>query len=231
MTGQAPPEGQTQARPHHASEEGGPEPEEPPQPGTRPAEGEGARLAKAEEELAKQEKFLTIKRSIDADPVLTEAARTVGNPGTSLVGLELREELVNQVYETLAQQVAASRTKLSALKRQHAELAGNLKVGASDVPGLSQLYKKESELAKLDLEYDLAKRVYSDLVVRLEQADLAGRSTELQVVESALTPQRRVFPRPLLNLALGLLGGMMLSTLMAFLLEYAVRTKRRGVPP
>jgi uncharacterized protein involved in exopolysaccharide biosynthesis len=191
-------------------------------------EAEAARLAKAEEELAKQEKFLTVRRSIDEDPVLTEAARTAGRAGTSLAGLQLRAELVNQVYEELARQVAASRTKLSALQRQRAELDGTLKLGASEVPGLAQLYKKESELAKLELEHDLAKKVYYDLIVRFEQANQVGRGTELQVVEEALAPSQPVSPRPLFYLTLGLVSGLVLSIVVALLLDYASRAGASG---
>jgi uncharacterized protein involved in exopolysaccharide biosynthesis len=191
---------------------------------------ETARLAKAEEELAKQQRILTIKRSIEADPVLTQVAREVSDPGTSLVGLGLREEIVNQVYETLAQQVSASRTKLSALQRQRAELTETLKVGAPEVPGLSQLYKKESELAKLDLEFELAKKVYSDLVARFEDANHTGRSTELQVVDPALTPTRPASAGTFFRLVAGLFLGMTLSMLLALLLEQVARAKRRQNP-
>jgi uncharacterized protein involved in exopolysaccharide biosynthesis len=187
---------------------------------------ETARLAKAEEELAKQQRILTIKRSIDADPVLTQAAREASDPGTSLVGLGLQEEIVNQVYETLAQQVSASRTKLSALERQRAELTNNLKVGAAEIPGLSQLYKKESELAKLDLESELAKKVYSDLVARFEEANHTGRSTELQVVDAALTPTLPASAGPSFFLVVGLMVGLALSIFLALLIEQVARVKR-----
>jgi uncharacterized protein involved in exopolysaccharide biosynthesis len=195
-------------------------------------EAETARLAKAEEELAKQEKVYTLRRSIDADPVLTEAARSMRETGPGLIGLELRQELVNNVYEVLVQQVAASRTKLSALQRQRSELTGTLKVGAAQVPALSRLYEKEAELAKLELELDLAKRVYSNLVVRLEDAKHTGRSTELQLIDRALPPTGPCAPRPLRDLAVSLLLGLVLSTAVALVIDFtAALWKARHVPP
>lgn len=184
-------------------------------------ETEKARLAGAEEQLKGRDRVLTVRKSIDNDPALMEAAkRAAGNNEQAVLGLQMSTEMINPVYETLEQQVATSRTRLAALERQKIELTDKLHLGDANLVQLTRLYQKEIDLGKRELELDLTRRVYSEVLVRYEQAPITGRKTDLQMVDSALVPRRPAFPRPWLNLGLGTAFGLLAALLVAFVLEY-----------
>jgi uncharacterized protein involved in exopolysaccharide biosynthesis len=183
-------------------------------------ETEKARLAGAEEQLKGRARVLTVRKSIDNDPALMEAARRAGKEQDAVLGLQMQTEVMSPVYEALEQQVAVSRTRLAALERQMSELTNRLQMGDRNVAQLTSLYQKEIELGKRELELELARRVYSEVLVRYEQAPMTGRKTELQLVDNALVPRRPVFPRPWLNLSLGAAFGLLAGLLAAFVRVY-----------
>jgi polysaccharide biosynthesis transport protein len=182
---------------------------------------EKARLAKAEEQLSARSRIDTVTRTIDQDPALMEAAKEMGGAQKGVLGLQLRDESLSQVYENLEQVVTASRTHLTGLEKQKAELVDVRRLDASQLPQLSRLYDAETELARLTLEYDLAKRVYETMATRLEETRLqvVGRSARLQTFDPALPPARPVAPHVVRDTALALIIGLILSGLGVNLIE------------
>jgi uncharacterized protein involved in exopolysaccharide biosynthesis len=157
-------------------------------------EADKSKLAKAERELLARQKLDTVKRSIDTDPVLLESARSNGNGRTGdLLGLQLRSEVVNPVYEMLDKDVAKTRSELAGKERQKAQM-GARKLDAPHLAVLSTLYQAESALARLEMERDLARKIYLEVSTTYETARLtvAGRSSALQVVTPADMPDRTV---------------------------------------
>jgi uncharacterized protein involved in exopolysaccharide biosynthesis len=166
-------------------------------------ETERATLAKAEEELAKRQAIRTVKRTIDADPVLMEAGKAAGRAESGLLGLETRNEFISEVYDKIDQQVAESRARLSGLEKKRAELVDARRLGGPQLAKLNLLYEREAELDRLMTEHDLARKIYLDVATRYEQVRLqvAGRTAQLQLLDSALTPDLPVGPRVLRNTA------------------------------
>ena len=84
------------------------------------------------------------------------------------------------------------------------------------------LYQSEVELEALEIEHQLVQQTYSDVARQFEQASIqvASRSAQLQILDSALRPMSSVAPRPRLSAALGLIGGLLLSMILALLIEY-----------
>lgn len=193
-------------------------------------EGERARLAKAEAQVASQQQFLTFRRSFDRDVALLEGARTVA-PGASLTGLQLQDQSLNPVWTVVAEAAAESRTELAALEHERDELMNGLKLGAKELPQLSQLYRHEIAVSRLDTEHDLVKKIYSDLTLRYEQAriQVASSSAQLQLVDPALPPERPISPRRgRLTLVGGLLGFVLVAG--ALVLWELTRTFRSASP-
>ena len=177
-------------------------------------EAEKARLAKAETELAKRPRVDTVMRSIESDPAMTEAARNTNNSPKDLLGLQLKTEEVNPVYQELDKQIASSRTQLAALEKQKSQMTAR-GLDTKQLARLNEMYVKESQISRLEMERDLAKKVYSDVANSYESARLlvAGRSSGLAILTRAIPPEKpesRKLPR---NIVIGALSGFLLSAL------------------
>ena len=98
---------------------------------------ERAFLARSETDLAASQRLVTTRRSIDRDPLLTEAARERA-PGTSLLGLGLSEEQVNEAHSALDKQAAESRAKLAGLEGQRKLLVDDKRLESGDPPDPGQ---------------------------------------------------------------------------------------------
>ena len=141
-------------------------------------ESEKARLASMERELA---------RSESPEPNSSQPFR-------------------NPVSGMLQYEVAESRAKVASLEKEHKE-----SLGATGGPGavkeLSELYRRKLELSRLQAEYDVSQRVYSELATRYEEARgrVVGIMPQLQIVDSPVQPDRPL-PRHLPQFAI--LGGL-----------------------
>jgi succinoglycan biosynthesis transport protein ExoP len=176
---------------------------------------EKARLSQAEALLGNRVRIDTLKRSIDTDPAAMESARTTSSQLGSVLPLQLRNEFVNPVYENLDQVIAASRTRLAGLEKQKTELIDVRRIDADKQAKLSLLYQRETELARLQTEYEVSRTLYLDVCNRYEQTriQVVGRSSQLQVMDSALPPDRPVSPRVLRNTAIALVLGFVLMVI------------------
>jgi succinoglycan biosynthesis transport protein ExoP len=187
-------------------------------------ESSRARLRKAEEELGRRQAIGTVRRTIDNDPALIEAAKETTRPGGSVLGLEVKNEYPSKVYEELDQQVAESRATLSGLERRRAELIDHLKLGSAKLAKLNVLYEREAELAQLQTEHDLARDTFLAVATRFERVRLqgAGRNAQLQVLDAARPPDGPVGPRVRRDTAVAMLAGFALSVLAALFLSALV---------
>ena len=134
--------------------------------------------------------------------------------------LDLSNPMANPVYQVLAFQIAMSRTRLAGLERQRREMVDVRKVGAHRVTGLTDLYRSQLSLARLQDDYDIAKKVYADLVLRYEKsrAESADNLVQLQIVDEAIPPDRTIPRRRAESSALGGLAGLLLAGLAALVL-------------
>jgi uncharacterized protein involved in exopolysaccharide biosynthesis len=190
-------------------------------------EKERGQLAKAEEELAARKKVDVVNRTIDSEPALVETARAAGAPPRDLLGLNLRSEEVNSVYQALDEEVAKHRTAVAGLERQRAEVAAR-KLDQPQLTSLQRLYVAEAEISRLEMEQDLARKVYQEVATSYEKARLtvAARSSALQILEPAVAPDR---PVPKLTVRLALIAFIAGATLaaFAFVLRHAVALPAR----
>jgi uncharacterized protein involved in exopolysaccharide biosynthesis len=181
-----------------------------------------AGLAKAEEQLAKRERFLPAKRAMDIPPI--GASSVTSNP------VRLKPELTNEyadpVYEGLEWQVSSYRTTLATLERQRRELIDVLKLDAAQLTQLTMQYTIESDLARVQMEYDIAAKTYGDVSAKFEEARLlvAGRTAELQIVDPAVANGRKVSPTPLLNALVAFGVGLVLIACGSLFFDYLRKT-------
>lgn len=198
-------------------------------------ESEKARLASAEQEIKKHDPVLSVGRAVRSEEAMrrstkpTADAKASGqNPPSELAdpdALDLSDPFVNPVYQTLAFQIATSRTNLAGLERQRRDVLGARKIGEKQFSELTDLYRRQIDLAKLESQYDLAKRVHDDLSLRFEQSRTESviNMVQLQIVDEAIPPDRPLSKKRVQTSALGMVVGLIAA--LAIALSWgAVRT-------
>jgi uncharacterized protein involved in exopolysaccharide biosynthesis len=182
---------------------------------------ERARLAAAEAEITRQPKLLSTPRT----PAAEDALRHV--PGAPETGpdidtrqLDLSNPYVNPVYQTLDFQIAMSRARVAALQKQRDELINVKKIGGKELAELSELYRRQIEQARLQGNYDLATRVYSDLSVRYEQSrtQALGNFAQLQIIDAAIPPDHPLSRHRVQEALFGASAGLFAGTLIVLVL-------------
>ena len=160
-------------------------------------EAERARLGAAEQEIKRQQPLLSAPRAPGAEEALRRAngnATAAQTGGVEAQQLDLTNPFVNPVYQTLDFQIAMSRTRIAALEKQRDEIMHVKKLGGAELTQLSELYRREIELARLQETFDLALKVHGDLAIRYEQSRTQplGNTAQLQIVDNALPPEHPV---------------------------------------
>jgi polysaccharide biosynthesis transport protein len=191
-----------------------------------------ASVARAEDDLSKTERIITTQRTIDRDPALMEAARsanaTNGNASASaLLGIQIAESRQNPVYEVMQQELAKSRAKLRLLEEGLVQSVKTYGVAAATDPKLQRMYADEIALKSLEAEHDLLLKIYSDLASRYEIAriQVASQSSELQLVDEALMPERPIAPRKGMNTAVAMGFGFVFASIWVYLRDAARRRR------
>jgi len=184
-------------------------------------EGEKGGLAKSEAELAKRQQIDTVHRTILQDPAMATAARAV-QPSTDVIGLQLKTEEVSPVYRDIDKNIAESRAKVAALEKERAQMIAR-HLDQPALPQLTALYTKETIIDRLEMERDLAKKVYQDVATSYESARLlvAGRSSALHVISAALPPDTPESRKVARNTLIGLISGFLIAAI-AVILRYAL---------
>lgn len=182
---------------------------------------EKARLAQAEAQLARRTRIGTLRRSIDGDPALMEASRADAAGRGGVLGLELKNEFLDSVYQDLETTIEQTRTRLSGLEKQKSELVDVRKLGSSQLAVLNELYTREADLAARQTEYDVSRSIYLEVATRHEQVRLqvAGRSPLLQLMDAARSADRKSSPKVVLDVALAVLLGLVFAAIAAVLRE------------
>jgi len=130
--------------------------------------------------------LLTLKRSIDSDTAMTEMAREHAS-GQALLGLGIRAEESNKVYQTIDEAVAKARSRIAQLEKERDYILSASKT-MTDGGRLADYYNLQIEKARLEANVTLARKVYEDVALRYEQARVVvtSGSAQLQVVDAAV---------------------------------------------
>jgi uncharacterized protein involved in exopolysaccharide biosynthesis len=135
--------------------------------------------------------------------------------------------IIDPIYEILDYQVSAAKVRVADLEKRQQLMVARFGVAAPTMAELTELYSREMAQANLQSEYDLASQIHSDLYTRYEHAriQVASRSTELKIIDPAISPPASVGPSPVVAAALGGLALAAFVVLYAFVRSYA-RTLR-----
>jgi len=167
-----------------------------------------AGAAATEKEQKLRPPIIDLRRSLDSDPTLTEAARAQGADAKSLARLSLTTQQSNPVFERLDEDMARFRARVAELERRRQQILTSSE-GAKSSGKLAELLAQEIEEQKLTADHALARAVYEDVAMRYEQARVivTSGSPRLQVVDTATAPTRPVSWPIWIWMALGAVVG------------------------
>lgn len=191
-------------------------------------EGERARLAAAEREIARQQPLLSSPRAPGAEAAMTSRIPPAGGE-IDPRSLDLTNPFVNPVYQTLDYQIAMSRTRVAYLQKQRDELVNVKKIGGAELGQLNQLYQHQIEQKRLEANLELARTVHSDLALRYAQSRTValGNVAQLQIVDPAQPSELPVARKRLQNMAFGSAAGFVVAVLFILLWD-GLATGRAG---
>lgn len=108
---------------------------------------------------------------------------------------------------------------IKSLKQQASQLSGQLaRLSAKYTPQHPEVISVANQLASINAQINTETR----RLVQSIKIELSGQfsGNNIRVVDPAITPKAPVYPRKLLNLAIGILAGALLGLLLAFVLEF-----------
>lgn len=131
----------------------------------------------------------------------------------------LVQSLERQIREVQEKLLATYRSNLQDILQRQAGLKVEL---AGYDRQLRKLPEAERKLAHLTRQAKVNSDIYTFLLQKHEEARILRASTmsNIDVIDTAIAPDRPVTPNKRKNLLLGLVGGLMLGTGLAFFLEY-----------
>jgi len=203
-------------------------------------------LVQLKEEIKQQPQFLVVSKAI-TDDALWERIKddSTGQTAQELEKLKLRSEQLNPVYQQLLQRLTDTQVQYHTMIPQEQYLREEISRLDKELRQLNELILTKSlELRELertrDLELTLARRdrefevqqlkreadragaTFSTLAGKWEAARLAQaeQDRDIKVGAYATEPLQPVSPRPLLNTAVALAAGFMLSVMGAFVKEF-----------
>lgn len=133
--------------------------------------------------------------------------------GGAVLDLQMKEQVLNPAYQQLQEALALARGRLAGLEESRQRMRGQLKLGGDSLPRLNELYKSQTAVDRLKAEYEIAVKAYGEIA---EQHDLAAlrvmtRTSSLQLVNTALVPEKPSFP----SRALFAIAGALLAAILA----------------
>ncbi len=178
------------------------------------------RLANLELSLASAREKYTDKHpevqrlTTEIEKVKANLAGAVANVVGSQVSTPnpMREELLLRVIEDESAVTAA---------RAQQQAMGELI--AKEEAKLDELPEKELSLARVMREFELAQQIYIMLRTKYEEARLTEQMqvSDIFPLDAAITPEKRVKPRKMLNTAIAMVLGMFVGVGAAFVAEFS----------
>jgi uncharacterized protein involved in exopolysaccharide biosynthesis len=191
-------------------------------------EGGRAKVASAEAELAKLQRVDVTTKTVLGDPTMLEASRPLMPQGTSPLGLQVKTEDVSPEYQALAKELAFSRMDLAEAEKRKQQLVDRMHLDAQQLGLVRDLQDKDAELTRLQMDYAIAEKAYTDVASRYEGARLqvAGHSAELQIIDPALPPERPLSRQVVLRTFSGAAIGLVLGAVVALISGLARRSSQ-----
>jgi len=149
-----------------------------------------------------------------------QLAEKLGDRHPSMIKIQSAiDAAAAKLQAEIANVAQATRTEYEAALTQERSLIAALDQQKLEAQSMN---RKAIEYGVLDREVKSNRQMYDDLLQRAKETGIAGelKSSNIRIVDRAERPRTPVTPRPLLNLSLALLGGIVLACGLAFFFEY-----------
>ena len=178
-------------------------------------------------------------RELLAFPTLLRSGAASGLQNALSAAEQKRSDLLTRRTER-DEEVKATEARIAELRGQIRDFATTYlqgltnQVGALDATlsrsdaALSTLPEKELRHSELERGAKTTEAVYAMLQARYKEAEIAAAATDasIRLVDEAVLPRRPVSPKPLVNLALAMMAGLMVGVGGAFLRDSSDRSLR-----
>lgn len=188
-------------------------------------------VASLETSLGAQPKVLGLTDSVADQPKASAVLEAAGVKPESLLGLQLRREVLNPAYEESAPELIVRTADLAAARAKGDTLRAQLRQNTADAVALQrQLAERELELEARELRYTIAKGTYEAASKRLENAQLAvrARTPQIRVVAGAVSDPQPVRPRPLFNALVAAFAAFLLAAFAILLADQVAPASGAG---
>jgi succinoglycan biosynthesis transport protein ExoP len=156
----------------------------------------------------------------DLDRKLSEALRVYREKHPEVVKIRSALEQVNErIRLEVGNSLKAAESEYKVAKSREDALAGRIDLVKREALDLNE---KEIQYSALQRETQSSQQLYEVVLKRVKETGLSGglETNNIRIVEEAQVPRSPVRPRVPLNIALGLVVGLMLGAGLAFFVEY-----------
>jgi len=156
----------------------------------------------------------------DLDRKLSEALRVYREKHPEVVKIRSALEQVNErIRLEVGNSLKAAESEYKVAKSREDALAGRIDMVKREALDLNE---KEIQYSALQRETQSSQQLYEVVLKRVKETGLSGglETNNIRIVEEAQVPRSPVRPRVPLNIALGLVVGLMLGAGLAFFVEY-----------
>lgn len=181
--------------------------------------------------FTKQEQLLTVTKSIFSDPAMLAAAQDRGPMDLkALTSVQLKDQMINEVYQTLQSNLIAQEAALASLESRREDIEQKISDNEARLILIERkIADADARFEALTRNYWLAKATHEIFAKKFDEASLsvASRVTELRIVDPAIVPTIPRGRKIKQNVAVAGAAALMACVMLAFFLEYLQETKRR----
>jgi len=192
---------------------------------------EEARLARAQEELQKQDRFYVLSGSIIEDPAYEGILAKLSREDIAdLQSVKSRNQEVNPIYLDLERTITHARVSIAGAKAKELHLKARIEENRLALMELrEQLAETGPEWERLTEARNLAKSDYQSIHDSYRQAAKLfafARARHLETVGSAVVPARPTEPKTKRILFVAAVVGLLAVLFLAFFLEYLEKMRK-----
>lgn len=185
---------------------------------------EQAQLSALKLSLAQEPEHFTLQRGLSAEALWNFLSNGVSQENlASLPSLAVEEQVLNDAYVMIRQQLAQTDVAVQGLQGEVAYL-GSISQDTREAfqQKQSQLVEVQARVQRLDREIQVLDNTYASLATKLQEARIARVETPspIRIADAPIVPSQPIGPRKMMNVAVAGVLGLFAGILLAFFAHY-----------